>query len=75
MPTTKTINVQWKNTDACLDFTCECGQYHHYDGFHANAFICGTCDRHWFFDWAVPVAEVAPDFKGLAFERWDVNDD
>ena len=39
--------IQWKGTDACLDFRCECGWYGHWDGFFAYAIECGGCGKTW----------------------------
>lgn len=27
--------IQWKGTDVCMDFHCECGEANHYDGYFA----------------------------------------
>ena len=27
--------LQWKGTDACIDFRCACNDLHHYDGLFA----------------------------------------
>jgi hypothetical protein len=36
--------VQWKGTDVCLDFSCECGNGHgHYDGYFAYTIECPAC--------------------------------
>lgn len=34
------LNVQWKGTDACLDFTCSCGHYQHIDGITFAHITC-----------------------------------
>lgn len=39
------IFIQWKNTDVCLDFHCECGEHLHFDGFFLYAIGCGVCGR------------------------------
>lgn len=39
--------IQWKNTDVCLDFRCECGWSGHYDGDFAYTLRCGGCERVW----------------------------
>jgi hypothetical protein len=36
--------LQWKNTDACFDFYCECGGHSHYDGFFAYYATCPYCE-------------------------------
>ncbi len=35
--------IQWKGTDVCMDFHCECGQSNHYDGFFAYTIKCKGC--------------------------------
>lgn len=39
--------IQWKGTDVCLDFRCECGAIGHFDGFFAYQLRCGACSRVW----------------------------
>lgn len=40
------VFVQWKGTDACIDFTCVCGRVGHYDGMFAYTLRC-SCGRLW----------------------------
>jgi hypothetical protein len=39
--------VQWKNTDICMDFTCDCGASLHFDGYFAYVLKCPDCDAEW----------------------------
>lgn len=39
--------IQWKGTDVCLDFTCECGAVGHFDGLFAYALRCPGCGKAW----------------------------
>lgn len=39
------LNIQWKGTDACLDFYCQCGEYSHFDGYFAMALKCWNCEK------------------------------
>jgi len=41
------VFVQWKGTNVCLDFTCECGAEGHFDGFFCHALRCPRCERVW----------------------------
>lgn len=41
------VFIQWKGTDVCLDFHCECGYNGHYDGGFAYGLRCGRCDKTW----------------------------
>ena len=35
--------IQWKGTDVCFDFYCECGQQSHFDGYFAYSIQCPAC--------------------------------
>lgn len=39
--------IQWKGTDVCMDFRCECGFDGHVDGFFAHAVECPQCKQRW----------------------------
>lgn len=39
--------IQWKGTDVCLDFYCECGEVGHFDGYFAYELKCPTCGVIW----------------------------
>jgi hypothetical protein len=39
--------LQWKGTDACLDFRCPCGARGHFDGDFAYYLRCPICERTW----------------------------
>lgn len=39
--------IQWKGTDVCLDFRCECGGTCHFDGYFAYVIECPHCDKRW----------------------------
>lgn len=39
--------LQWKNTDACFDFYCECGVHCHHDGYFAYTVQCPKCGTVW----------------------------
>lgn len=41
------VFLQWKGTNACLDFWCTCGANWHYDGFFASSLTCGHCGQAW----------------------------
>lgn len=45
------VFIQWKNTNACFDFWCECGHHGHYDGDFAYLIICGGCSEIWEMPW------------------------
>lgn len=37
------VYIQYKGTDLCADFYCECGTHLHYDGYFAYAVKCAVC--------------------------------
>ena len=39
--------VQWKGTDVCMDFHCDCGAHCHFDGMFAYAVKCQHCGAEW----------------------------
>lgn len=39
--------VQWKGTDVCMDFHCECGEHNHFDGYFAYVVKCAKCGQEW----------------------------
>lgn len=39
--------IQWKSTDVCMEFECECGEGYHYDGFFAYTVKCPSCGVTW----------------------------
>lgn len=45
--TTPNIYIQWKGTDVCMDFHCECGAICHFDGTFAYTVKCPHCNVVW----------------------------
>jgi len=45
--------IQWKGTDLCMDFHCECGEHNHYDGFFAYHVKCNGCGQVYKMDTTV----------------------
>lgn len=39
--------IQWKGTDVCMDFYCDCGAHCHFDGYFAYAVKCPHCKSVW----------------------------
>lgn len=39
--------IQWKGTDVCMDFWCECGAHHHIDSDFVYAVKCHECGSIW----------------------------
>lgn len=39
--------IQWKGTDVCMDFHCECGAQCHFDGYFAYTVKCPHCSTVW----------------------------
>ena len=46
-PSDPYVFVQYKGTDLCIDFHCECGAHCHYDGDFAYAVKCPHCGTVW----------------------------
>lgn len=41
------VFIQWKGTDVCMDFYCECGEHCHFDGDFAYTVECPHCHAVW----------------------------
>lgn len=41
------VFIQYKGTDICLDFNCECGAQPHFDGYFADVLKCPKCGAEW----------------------------
>ena len=39
--------IQWKGTDVCMDFHCDCGEHNHFDGGFAYVVKCAKCRQEW----------------------------
>ena len=39
--------IQWKGTDVCMDFHCECTAHLHFDGYFAHYIECPHCRSVW----------------------------
>jgi hypothetical protein len=39
--------IQWKGTDVCMDFHCECGAFCHFDGDFCYVVQCPHCNTKW----------------------------
>lgn len=46
-PTNPHAFIQWKGTDVCMDFHCDCGAHCHFDGDFAYAVKCPHCETIW----------------------------
>jgi hypothetical protein len=51
------VFIQWKGTEVCLDFYCDCGTQGHYDGDFAYALRCAECGRVWQLPHSVALVE------------------
>lgn len=41
------VFLQYKGTDICMDFRCECGADCHFDGYFAHVVQCPHCQTKW----------------------------
>lgn len=46
-PPAPNVFIQWKGTNVCMDFHCECGEHLHFDGYFAYAVKCPSCLVAW----------------------------
>ena len=46
-PEDPNVFIQWKGTNVCMDFYCECGAHCHFDGYFAYAVKCPHCKTIW----------------------------
>lgn len=44
-PSPPSASIQWKGTDVCLDFYCDCGAQSHFDGYFCYAIQCAQCGK------------------------------
>lgn len=51
--------IQWKGTDLCADFHCECGNSFHIDSDFCYFVLCGQCGTTWEVGTHIPVYRVA----------------
>lgn len=49
-PPPPSLRAQWKGTDICADFLCECGARAHVDDGFVYAIECGVCHRRYLLD-------------------------
>jgi hypothetical protein len=50
--------VQWKGTDLCMDFYCDCGHHSHVDGDFIYAVQCPVCDAIYEMPTDIPLKRV-----------------
>ena len=56
LPGTHTF-IQWKGTEVCMDFSCECGGGGHFDGMFAYYVRCPDCGKVWTMPHSVSLIE------------------
>lgn len=64
------VFIQWKGTDVCMDFYCDCGAHCHFDGCFAYEVQCQHCQTIWempcmLYPRKLPSAPVNPGFVKL----------
>ena len=60
--------IQWKGTDVCMDFTCECGALSHFDAEFLYFVKCPNCSRVFCIGTRVVAVEVLPEHAQLMKE-------
>lgn len=67
--------IQWKGTDVCFDFYCDCGEQGHFDGYFAYQFRCGSCKTVYVFPHDVYAIKVDEPVNTLCepvdLDMWD----
>ncbi len=53
--------IQWKGTEACMDFRCPCGGGGHFDGGFAYFIRCPDCRKVYEMGWYVTAQEARPE--------------
>ena len=66
----RSVNLQWKGTDACVDFTCPCGATSRYRGFFTQFIRCGKCKDVYWLSNSVEIVELTDEEK-LALANQD----
>lgn len=57
------VNIQYKNTNICLDFYCPaCGAEGHYDGYFGQVLTCPGCGKLWQLPNEIRAVETSPEF-------------
>lgn len=59
--------VQYKGTDICMDFHCECGAQCHFDGDFAYVVQCPHCKAKWEMP---PILYPRRAVAGKTYEYW-----
>jgi hypothetical protein len=62
--------VQWKGTDVCMDFHCDCGADCHFDGYFAYVVECPHCHSQW----QMPFNLFPRKFEGAVKAAWEGSD-
>lgn len=60
--------IQWKGTDVCMDFRCDCGAEPHIDGYFAHNIKCHKCGTLWQMPIFLFPRKVVGEPEGPVFE-------
>lgn len=69
------VFLQWKGTDVCLDFHCECDKHLHFDGDFAYELQCPYCETIWEMPWNLYPRKTQRDTKLSICQRMQKEDD
>ena len=61
--------IQYKGTDICMDFYCECGAHCHFDGYFAYTVKCPHCQAIWEMPFNIYPRKVCSE----TYEHWREN--
>lgn len=71
MPGEASAFIQWKGTDVCMDFCCDCGWRMHIDGLFAYNVKCSGCGQMWKMPSSVALERTGPDERPFVTDDGD----
>jgi hypothetical protein len=64
------VNVQWKGTDATLDFNCDCGACQRYRGAFLTFVRCDQCDAVYWLNPTVEAVKLTAKERKVVYQQW-----
>lgn len=64
-----TVGIQWKGTDVCFDFRCECGKDGHYDGYFCWAIQCPYCGARYDMPYTLQLKPYSGTFDAIVVDE------
>ncbi|MES2382335.1 MAG: hypothetical protein V4538_14915 [Bacteroidota bacterium] len=60
--------IQWKGTNVCMDFHCECGNFAHIDADFAYFIKCHVCNRIYMCNGHIEMIEIEKEPDNCVIE-------